>query len=195
MCCSIALLLLSCSSFNKQIAEHRVKYKDDFLHDERSPLKAKDLINLDFYPPDKDARVKANFHLTPKAEPFDLPTYSGITKSYRKYGTATFLWNGDSTSLALYQNVTLMTNPVYKDYLFLPFKDETNGVETYGGGRYLDFSKEETSDGHLTIDFNKAYNPWCAYSSGYNCPIPPKDNQLSFIIRAGERQYKGETKH
>ena len=191
----VTLIWTGCMSVNKEITAHREQYKSDFLHDERSPLKEADLVNLDFYPPLKSAKVRAKFKLTPTEEPFELPTYSGITRTYRKYGVATFLWEGDSTSLALYQNMTLFSNPAYKDYLFLPFKDETNGTETYGGGRYLNMSKEDTADGQITIDFNKAYNPWCAYSEGFNCPIPPVENHLDFPVLAGERQYKGEVKH
>ncbi len=191
----LMLFCISCSSIKKEITAHRMQYKTDFLHDERSPLKEADLVNLDFYPPLKSAKVKANFKLTPTEEPFELPTYSGITRTYRKYGIATFSWNGNPTSLVLYQNMTLISNPAYKDYLFLPFKDETSGVETYGGGRYLNMSKEDTADGQITIDFNKAYNPWCAYSEGFNCPIPPIENHLNFPVLAGERQYKGEVKH
>ncbi len=188
-------LFISCTSITKEISTHREQYKADFLHDERAPLKESDLANLDFYPPLKTAKVKANFIPTPDAAPFEFPTYSGITRTYRKYGVATFIWNGNPASLSLYQNMTLISNPVYKDYLFLPFKDETSGVETYGGGRYLNMSKEDTTDGHVTIDFNKAYNPWCAYSEGFNCPIPPVENHLNFPVPAGERQYKGEVKH
>ncbi len=179
----------------EDIETHRVQYKSDFLTDERSPLKQEDLVNLDFYQPVANAKVKATFTLTPDAEPFDLPTYSGITRSYRKYGVATFTWEKRKVDLSLYQNMTLISNPLYKDYLFLPFKDETNSGTTYGGGRYLNMSKEDTSDGIITIDFNKAYNPWCAYSDGYNCPIPPKENHLSFPVYAGEKAYKGEVHH
>ena len=186
---------ISCSSINKEINDHRNTYKKEFLHDPRSPLKEEDLQHLDFFPPVAQAKVAANFKLTPEAEPFDMPTYSGLTRSYRKWGEAEFLWEGDSVSLAIYQNLTFISNPIYKDYLFLPFKDSTNGVTTYGGGRYLNMSKSDTEDGSITIDFNKSYNPWCAYSDGFNCPIPPIENHLPFAIQAGERQFKGEVKH
>lgn len=188
-------LLVGCSSFHKEIADHRAGYKADFLTDPRSPLKEEDLENLSFYMPDAKANLKARFELTPQAQPFDMPTYSGQTRSYRKWGNAKFRWEKDSVIIAVYQNLTLLSNPIYKDYLFLPYKDETNGVTTYGGGRYLNMSKEDTEDGWITIDFNKSYNPWCAYSEGFNCPIPPAENHLPFAIQAGEKQYKGKVKH
>lgn len=191
----LLIIILSCAPIHKEIRTHRETYKNDFLHDPRSPLKESDLKYLDFYPPSTDAKVEAEFRHTPEAEPFDLPTYSGITRSYRKYGEANFTWEGHRAKLSIYQNMTFISNPVYKDYLFLPFKDLTNGISTYGGGRYINISKADADDGTVTIDFNKSYNPWCAFSDGFNCPIPPAENHLPFEVRAGERQYKGEVKH
>ena len=192
----LSLLLLSaCSSVHKEITIHRENYKADFLKDPRSPLTESDLHHLDFFPPSAHARVTAIFKATPGDPPFEMPTYSGITRSYRKWGEATFLWRKDSITLSIYENLTLIANPLYKDYLFLPFKDATNGLTTYGGGRYLNMSKADTEDGVILIDFNKAYNPWCAYSDGYNCPIPPTENQILIPIDAGEKQYKGQIRH
>ncbi|MFT4762129.1 MAG: hypothetical protein ACI9LN_004113, partial [Saprospiraceae bacterium] len=71
----------------------------------------------------------------------------------------------------------------------------TNSETTYGGGRYLDFKTTDIVDGKMTIDFNKTYNPWCHYSDGYNCPIPPKENHLEVEIVAGERNFGKEKKH
>jgi uncharacterized protein len=189
------IIISSCSPIHKEIRAHRETYKNDFLHDPRSPLKEADFKNLDFYPPSASAKIEAGFKLTPDAEPFDLPTYSGITRSYRKYGEASFVWQGNNAKLSIYQNMTLISNPAYNDYLFLPFKDLTNSISTYGGGRYINISKADTEDGKVTIDFNKSYNPWCAFSEGFNCPIPPAENHLPFEVRAGERQYKGAVKH
>ena len=188
------LIITGCSSISKEIRQHREEYKHEFLTDPRSPLKEEDLEHLDFYSPSAKAHVIARFTLTPEAEPFEMPTYSGITRTYRKWGNAKFLWEKDSITLSLYQNLTLLSNPLYNDYLFLPFKDASNGVSTYGGGRYLNMSKADTEDGLITIDFNKSYNPWCAYSDGFNCPIPPRENHLLFSIYAGEKMYKGEVK-
>ena len=87
----------------------------------------------------------------------------------------------------------------YQDYLFLPFKDLSNGNQTYGGGRYLDFRQgdihEKAGESWLILDFNKCYNPYCAFSDGYNCPVPPQENHLPMAVDAGERQFKGEKKH
>jgi uncharacterized protein len=101
--------------------------------------------------------------------------------------------NGKPLQLNLYQSQSLMGNEEYKDYLFLPFTDETSGHGSYDGGRYIDITLGEIHDGKVVIDFNKAYNPYCAYVSGkYNCPIPPKENNLKVKIASGE---KGFLKH
>jgi hypothetical protein len=83
----------------------------------------------------------------------------------------------------VYQNLGLLKNPEYEDYLFLPFNDYTNGNETYGGGRYLDVRIPKGNT--MVLDFNKAYNPYCAYTYGYSCPVPPRGNSLETEINAG----------
>jgi len=187
-------MLVSCHSFVKETLTYREEYKSEFLTDERSPLKQEDIEWLDFYPPNKQGIVKAKFVLTPESQNFELPTYSGITKTYRKWGEAYFKWGQDSARLSVYENIKLLSNPEYKDYLFLPFTDETTGITTYGGGRYIDLSKKDTEDGMITIDFNRCYNPYCAFSDGYNCPIPPAENFLPFKVEAGEKNFKGKHK-
>ncbi|HZV71996.1 MAG TPA: DUF1684 domain-containing protein [Saprospiraceae bacterium] len=189
---SICIVLAGCSSpFAKEISEYRQEYKSEFLKDPRSPLKEADFDKLDFYPASEKARLTASFKATENAEPFDMPTYSGLTRKYRKWGEATFTWGNQNATLALFENLSLLSNPDFEDYLFLPFKDETNGVTTYGGGRYLNMSKADTEDGTIIIDFNKCYNPYCAYSDGFNCPIPPRENNLPFMVQAGEKNFKG----
>lgn len=182
--------------YNQEIAAHRVQYKKDFLAEPRAPIKAQDTAFLDFYPADPRWRVNAKVVLSPEAEPFELPTYSGKTKLHRQYATLEFQLGKDLYSLNIYQNLNLIArDSSFGDYLFLPFKDLTNGEETYGGGRYLDFRIGDIQNDALVIDFNKAYNPYCAYSDGYNCPIPPANNHLKVAVKAGEKQYRGEKKH
>ena len=183
-------------AYSQQIDQHRQHYKQEFLTEARSPLTAKDTALLDFYPPAPDWQVTTRFERTPDAEPFDMLTYSGKTRQYVRYGIAHFERNDQPQQLALYQNLQLVNQEEYKDYLFLPFKDHTNGDSSYGGGRYLDLRTGDIgADNVLTLDFNKAYNPWCAYSDGYNCPIPPAENHLELAVEAGERIFLGEKKH
>ncbi len=91
--------------------------------------------------------------------------------------------------LYIYQSEALMQQEKYKYYLFVPFGDVTSGFTSYGGGRYMDFTFQDIKNNKLSIDFNKAYNPYCAYTAGYNCPIPPKENLLTVAIDAGEKSY------
>jgi uncharacterized protein len=181
------------ASFSAEIEQHRAHYKQEFLTNPRSPLGATDTALLDFFPAAPAWQCVARFEPTPDAEPFDMPTYSGRTKQFRRYGFAHFDVAASQHRLALYVNIDLAQQDAYRGHLFLPFKDHTNGETTYGGGRYLDFRVGDiTTDGTLRLDFNKAYNPWCAYSDGYNCPIPPAENHLEMAVQAGERNFKGK---
>jgi len=125
-------------------------------------------------------------------EPFELPTYSGITKTFIKYATLSFDLGGETRDLSVYRNLEVIRMPQYKNYLFLPFKDQTSGDITYGGGRYINLSTLDIKNSKVELDFNKCYNPWCAYSDGFNCPIPPVENTLNMEILAGEKNYAGK---
>jgi uncharacterized protein (DUF1684 family) len=184
------------TAYAAEIARHRQEYKEHFLTESRSPLTEADTASLDFFPADANWRVEAKFERTPDTQPFNMPTYSGRSASYQQYGKLTFERAGKKYSLCIYQNMRLVTSQKYFDYLFLPFKDLTNDEATYGGGRYLDLKTGDISaENVLVIDFNKCYNPWCAYSDGYNCPIPPAENHLEVAVEAGEKNFKGEQKH
>ncbi|WP_028295435.1 DUF1684 domain-containing protein [Olivibacter sitiensis] len=180
--------------FAERTLLHRDAYKKEFLQDKRAPLDSADVQQLHFFEPDSQYAVVAKVSLVAGDEPIVIPTYSGVEKNYLRYARRDFQLNGEEMSLYLYKSVDLASNPLYADYLFLPFTDVTNDKETYGGGRYLDFKLGDIVDGKLIVDFNKAYNPYCAYSSGYNCPIPPKENSLSIAILAGEQKYTGAYK-
>lgn len=182
-------------SFSAQIAKHREAYKADFIKDSRSPLKKDDLQNLHFYDADSTYKVIAEVVLLKNEKVFKMPTFNGSSSDYYRYAHINFSLNGKAIQMTLYRSVSLSSNPVYKDHLFLPFTDETNNKETYGGGRYIDLDAKEIKDNHLEIDFNKAYNPYCAYSDGYRCPVPPEENDLQLTIKAGEKSYTGEKKH
>ncbi len=183
------------ADFASHIAEHREEYKRGFLENPRSPLDSSDLDKLRFFPPDEKYKFACTFQLTPDEQPFDLPTYSGITRLYVKYGLLSFELDGQKLQLSVYKNLTFGNNPLYANHLFLPFRDATNDDTTYGGGRYMDLKASELEAGNFSLDFNKCYNPWCHYSDGYNCPIPPVENTLKIPIPAGEMNWVGEKKH
>jgi uncharacterized protein (DUF1684 family) len=193
----ICLLLLSCSTskqfstedYREYISEHKIGLTEG----ERAPLGKEDLSFIRFYEYDPGYRVSSQFQTIKNGEVFDMATYSGMTKSYKKVGKLIFKLHDKSHKLYLYQNVKFANHPEYGQYYFLPFKDLSNGMETYGGGRYLDIRKKDLKSNHV-IDFNLAYNPWCAYSDGYNCPVPPVENHLNTKISAGEKNYSGKIK-
>lgn len=177
------------------LSEHRDQYKKGFLKDQRSPLKTEsEIALLDFFEFNEALDVKCKFIKAENPQPFDMPTYSGTSKVYIKYGMAQCPLNDKIVSITLYKSAMAFQNPIYQDHLFLPFKDETNGETTYGGGRYIDLNIHDINNDSIRIDFNKSYNPWCAYSDGFSCPIPPKENDLDFSIKAGEKNYRGEVK-
>jgi uncharacterized protein (DUF1684 family) len=178
------------TAFTDSINKHRDTYRADFLTSSNSPLKSKeDLAYLRFYEPDSTYRVEATVQLTPKSEPFEMPTYNGQTRPHVEYAVLSFTLHGKPQQLTIYRNLNLMRLPQYRDYLFLPFKDATSSFATYGGGRYMDLRMSDIKNGRITLDFNKAYNPYCAYHEGYPCPIPPKKNTLNVAIEAGEKTY------
>ncbi|WP_421944138.1 DUF1684 domain-containing protein [Pedobacter sp.] len=195
----ILFLFISINTFaqtyNEQISKHRNNYKQDFVKESNSPLKEADLKNLHFYDADSSYKVLAIVEPLKNEKVFKMPTYDGTSKEFYRFAKIKFNLNGQETVMTLYKNVALASNPAYKDLLFLPFTDETNNKETYGGGRYIDLSSKEIIDGKIEVDFNKAYNPYCAYSDGYRCPVPPEENDLSLEIKAGEKLYTGEKKH
>lgn len=114
-----------------------------------------------------------------------MKTSSGAEKQYVRYGILHFSIKGVHCHLTAFQSLSLRVVEEYKNYLFIPFKDLTAGGETYGGGRYLDVTIPESSA--MILNFNTAYNPYCAYTDGYSCPIPPDENKLSVSIEAGAK--------
>lgn len=182
-------------SFKEQIETHRNAYKADFIKETRSPLQKEDLKNLHFFEPDSTYHVLATVKILENEKIFKMPTYDGTSKDFIRYAQVNFSLNGNLYQMVLYKNIALMNDQIYKDYLFLPFTDESNNVTTYGGGRYIDLNINDIKNDSVVIDFNKAYNPYCAYSDGYRCPIPPEENDLAVKINAGEMKFTGEKKH
>ncbi|MEE1977763.1 DUF1684 domain-containing protein [Maribacter cobaltidurans] len=166
---------------------------EEFKNPEESPLPdrfRKDFESLDFFPPDTSWVVEAEFIRTPEAVPFLMPTTTDRKSEEVVYAKVKFKLNGKPYSLEVYQNSELMQKEEYEDYLFLPFTDLTNGEETYGGGRYMDLRIPEEKV--ITLDFNKAYNPYCAYNKKYSCPLVPAVNHLPIQILAGVKDFKKE---
>ncbi len=164
------------------LAEQNTNFKDS----EHSPLTDSDLAEfkfINYYPYDPAYRIEARWVLTPDEEPFPMPTSTKRAPLYRKYGEFHFELDGRELVLAAYRSLDLKVIEGFEEHLFIPFNDLTNGVTSYAGGRYIDFSIPTTES--VNLDFNNSYHPYCAYSHKYSCPIPPDENMLDVEIEAG----------
>ena len=186
-----APVILMAQSLEQEIQSYRDKQIQEMVKDEFGPLRKDQVEFVSFYPAKQDYVVTASVEQLFNEPTFRMPTYDGTSNEYKRYGFLNFELNGKKYKLTAYQSVALFQNATYKNHLFVRFMDNTTGETTYEGGRYLDLSISDIKDGKIKIDFNRAYNPYCAYSNGYRCPQPPKDNILNAVIEAGEKKYKG----
>ncbi len=165
--------------------EHFRKEKDEFFRAHpQSPLtreQRRTFQGLSYFPPAPDLRLRLSPEAPEGETEVRMQTTTGGEEVYRRAGLVRFEVEGQPASLTLYAS----EHPG----LFLPFRDTTSGKESYGGGRYLDLD-EPGDDGRVEIDFNYAYNPYCAYNEAWTCPLPPPENWLSVPIRAGERDFE-----
>jgi uncharacterized protein len=168
---------------NKQFRVNLNFHYLDSIHSPLTEKHRKEFDSLPFFPIDASYYIMAKLVKIKKGKKFQMKTSTNRKPDYRVFGKAVFTVRDTVHELMIYQNVMLIKNEKYKDFLFLPFTDFTNGNQTYGGGRYLDLRIPKGDS--IIIDFNKAYNPYCAYTNGYSCPIPPKENALSTYIFAG----------
>lgn len=194
----LMILILSASQLAAQksskmedIVAFQKHLNSEYANPEESPLTAEDIKEfkaLEFFDIDTTFVIEAEFVRTPYESPFAMPTTTDRKPIYVKYGEAYFDMDGESFMLNIYQNQELITKAEYVDYLFIPFTDATNGESSYGGGRYLDM--RIPTGKIITLNFNKAYNPYCAYNGKYSCPIPPAENNMPIAIPAGVKAYK-----
>jgi uncharacterized protein (DUF1684 family) len=150
-----------------------------------TPAERKAFRSLPFYSIHYAYCVEAMLVRDSTSQPFAMETSTARRPLYRKYGELHFVLNGKALKLSVYQNEDFLKKPGLEDYLFVPFTDLTNGHETYGGGRYIDLRIPPTGARTMVLDFNKAYNPSCAYNHGYSCPVPPAENRLAVAIPVG----------
>ncbi|MEQ8924277.1 MAG: DUF1684 domain-containing protein [Fulvivirga sp.] len=136
---------------------------------------------LNHFPIDIKYKIKAKFTEPSSKKIRKLPTNDDLSREYLEYGYAEFTLFDKKQSLLILENVE-------DEKLFLAFGDETSTETTYGAGRYLDVT--HGGGGSITLDFNLAYNPYCAYSDEFSCPLPPRENLLSVPIEAGEKTYQ-----
>lgn len=190
----LIFLLFSTMTFAQKDLSSAEKFQSDlnksYADSLKSPLTKEDLKEfkgLDFFSINEKYIVEATFIRTKKEKPFGMKTTTSRTPLYKKYGELHFNIDDKAFKLNVYQNVDLNKKPGYEDYLFLPFSDLTCGKESYIGGRYVDMKIQKGKT--WTIDFNKAYNPYCAYNYEYSCPIVPLENDLNIEILAGVKKF------
>jgi uncharacterized protein len=158
--------------------------RDRQFRDEKDPIPAarKDkLLPLPYFPADQSYVVPAQLKLADERPIVTMPTSTGTIRRYKRVGVLEFTLQNEKFSLGAFVEDG---QPIVD--LFVPFVDTTSGQETYPAGRYLDL--HPTATGFYTIDFNRAYNPYCAYNESYECPYPPPSNRLTIPIRAGEKK-------
>jgi uncharacterized protein (DUF1684 family) len=188
LCCQCSIVAMG-QTFADSVAEFRKGYIKEHLETKHSPIKEANVKNLRFFNPAADYRSMATFTPTPNAETFMIATHSGKQRPYKEYGVLRFKIHDTALVLHVYQSMELINNPQYKDHLFVAFNDLTNYETTYAGGRYIDMTISDIKDNKCILDFNRCYNPYCAYAEGYSCPIPRDENKLKIRINAGEMMY------
>jgi uncharacterized protein (DUF1684 family) len=154
----------------------------------QSPIPPQDRLRfkgLEYYPPDPDYRFELELHEHPEKQMVRMAYTKGNEQDFLRWGEFRFEIGGKEKTLQAYKRSR------EEETLFVPFKDTTSGKKTYGAGRYLDLEPEtdRTQEGKWILDFNQAYNPWCAYSEAYTCPFVPVENWLEVPIQAGEKNY------
>jgi uncharacterized protein (DUF1684 family) len=172
-------------NYREEILAFR-RAKDDFFrtsHDSPIPEEERRRFKgLKYFEPDEAFRVRARLVRYPKPEVLTMLTSKGTVQRFARVGYFEFELEGKKVRLQAYKSAEGNDT-----HLFVPFRDKTSGNETYGAGRYLDL--DVSPDDRYTIDFNLAYNPYCAYSGDYICPLPPRENWLPVEVRAGEKKY------
>ena len=180
---------MSVSEWKKQLERERQEKDRFFMLHPQSPLPIEDRRKLreglDYFPPDPVYRFELEVHEHQDKNTLKMSYTRGEEKEFIRWSEFRFKIGSENCTLQAYKN-----DPD-EDRLFVPFRDATSGKETYGAGRYIDLEpdRHRTADGKWILDFNVAYNPWCAYSEAYTCPFVPPENWLKIPIRAGEKNY------
>jgi len=153
-----------------------------FRSDHDSPFGPGEFAGLKYFDPDPEFRFETQLRRSPLPGSVIMATSKGTRQLFNVIGFFELSIEGRAVTINAYQSAERKDPSI-----FVPFRDATSGVESYGGARYLDLEVEH--DDRYAVDFNYAYSPYCAYSDAYACPLPPRENWLTVAIRAGERKY------
>jgi uncharacterized protein (DUF1684 family) len=174
------------ADWRERVEAFRAEKADFFASHDQSPIPPADrdgFDGLDYFDPDSAFRVTATYRTVSEADSVELQTTQGPPAEYTRAAVLGFDLDGDHRTLTAF-------HVEGEDTLFVPFTDATNDETTYDRGRYLDVDPEDAADGDpIALDFNLAYNPFCAYSEQFACALPPSDNHLPVAVEAGERDY------
>jgi len=165
-----------------QLLEFRAEKDSFFAKDHHSPLtpeQKREFKSLNYFPENLNLRLDVDVDVFPKQEDVQIQTSTGDLQDYKKFGRFQFSVDGQTAELTIF---------VSEHGYFLPFVDSLAGEDTYPAGRYLEI--EQTSNGKFLVNFNQAYNPFCAYNDAWSCPLTPFENRLKVPIRAGEKVFK-----
>ena len=180
------------SEYAEEIGKYRNGKNIKLMYSESTPLlpeQIKDFKGLKYFEPDLKYKVEGRLVKDDKQEIVLMKTSTDREPAYVRYGVVYFKIDTFNLKLAVFQNKKMLDLSQDTNLLFVPFRDGTNGKETYGGGRYFDCEIPLTGNSIL-IDFNKAYNPYCAYNPRFSCVIPPEENRLKIKIEAGEKMFE-----
>jgi uncharacterized protein len=169
-------------SYREEITELREETDRFMRYAEASPFHDSEITfnGLTYFEPNLEYKITARFTEIDSPSILALPTNDNKSQEFLTYGYATFSVNDSIQKVLILENVE-------EEKLFLPFGDATSARETYGAGRYLDV--KHNGGRSIVLDFNKAYNPYCAYIESFSCPLPPRENLLTVAIQAGEKEY------
>ena len=177
----------SSAAYLAQLHKSRTAKNQSFRQSPDSPLTAAQRAQFDslkYYPGDVDYTVTAQVTRNARPDTVRLQMSDNRTEKYLRWGLARFALHDTTQQLTLYAKATGADST-----LFVPFTDRTNGHATYGGGRYFDVALPRLDAAEITLDFNTAYNPYCAYNNEYSCPVPPAENRLTVAVPAGEKSF------
>jgi uncharacterized protein len=172
-------------TWKRALVRFREEKDEFFRHGHDSPLPDSDRVNfkgLKYFDPDPDFRFETKLHRHDDTESVIMVTSKGTRQLFNKVGYFEVTRSAGPLRLQVYQSAE-RADPT----LFVPFRDATSGKESYGASRYIDMEVEHNDE--YALDFNYAYNPYCAYSDAYVCPLPPRENWLTVEVRAGEKKY------
>ena len=179
------------TAYVEEVLTHRQDKDEKYADKDKSPVPDEyltDFGGLNYFEVDSSFKVQATLERLEKPSPHTFNTTKAQKKrTYILYGTVHFTMKGEKSKLTIYYAPISGPLRKKKKMLFLPFRDKTNGISTYGGGRYLEV--EDTKGDELTLGFNKAYNPYCAYGGDFACVVPPRDNLIEVEVMAGEKEF------